>query len=113
VPALVAGCGLEVDLREEGEPRPLGPGVDLAAYRIVQEALTNARKHGAEPRAEVLVRYGRDAVELVVTNPAGAGDGSGGGHGLVGMRERVELYGGTLETGPHDGVFRVCARLPA
>jgi signal transduction histidine kinase len=113
LPALARDSGLEVDVREEGEPRALAPGVDLTAYRIVQEALTNAAKHGAEPRASVLVRYAPGEVVLEVSNRATASVPSVGGHGLIGMRERVELYGGTLETGPHGDRFRVCARLPA
>ena len=112
LPALVEDSGLEVALVEEGDRRPLAAGVDLAAYRIVQEALTNARKHGAEPRAHVVVRYGRDDVELEVRNPAGM-PGPGSGHGLAGMRERAGLYGGTLEAGVENGEFLLHARLPA
>jgi signal transduction histidine kinase len=89
-------------------------GVDLAAYRIVQEALTNARKHGGPSRARVILRYGADALELEITNDArAAAKGAGSGHGLVGMRERAALYGGELEAGPTpDGGFTVRARLP-
>jgi len=106
--------GLPVELTVEGERAALPPGVDLAAYRIVQEALTNARKHGGPARAHVALRYGREALELEVTNDGGASanDGSGG-HGLVGMRERVALYGGELEAGPRaSGGYAVRARLP-
>ena len=110
---LVRESGLEVELREEGQRRRLAAGVDLAAYRIVQEALTNARKYASAPRAEVVVRYAPDAIELEVRNPAGALNGSGGGFGLAGMRERVHVYGGTLEAGPEGATFRVLARLPA
>jgi signal transduction histidine kinase len=107
-------AGLPVELTVEGEPEALPPGVDLAAYRIVQEALTNARKHAGPARAQVTLRYGYDALELEITNdgPSLAG-GNGGGHGLVGMSERVALYGGELEAGPRPaGGYAVCARLP-
>jgi signal transduction histidine kinase len=106
--------GLPVELRIEGEPEPLPPGVDLTAYRLVQEGLTNAIKHARAERAEVLVRYGDGHVELTVTDD-GTGDGGGesGGHGLVGMRERVSVYGGKLEAGPlAEGGYRLRARLP-
>jgi signal transduction histidine kinase len=106
--------GLPVDLRIEGEPEPLPAGVDLTAYRLVQEGLTNAIKHARAKHAEVVVRYGDGHVELTVTDD-GTGDGGGesGGHGLVGMRERVSVYGGKLEAGPlTDGGYRLRARLP-
>lgn len=106
--------GLPVDLRVEGEPRSLPPGVDLSAYRIVQEALTNALKHAGPARADVVVRYSDDGVELEIADDGpGTGKGGGSGHGLVGMRERVALYGGTLESGKQDGGgYFVRARLP-
>ena len=106
--------GLPVELRIEGAPESLPAGVDLTAYRIVQEGLTNAIKHARARRAEVLVRYGDGDVELMVTDD-GTGDGGGesGGHGLVGMRERVAVYGGELEAGPiAGGGYRLRARLP-
>ena len=108
-------AGLPVDLRIEGDPVQLPAGVDLTAYRFVQEGLTNAVKHAEARRAEVIVRYGDGHVELTVSDDGcGAGNGDGGGHGLVGMRERVAVYGGELEAGPRpDGGFRVHARLPA
>ena len=108
-------AGLPVQLAVEGEPRPLAPGVDLAAYRIVQEALTNARKHAAPARAGVALRYTRDALELEITNDGGylTRGGGGGGQGLIGMHERVALYGGELEAGPRaGGGYAVRARLP-
>jgi signal transduction histidine kinase len=118
LPDLVAQArtgGLPVELAVEGEPRPVAPGVELAAYRIVQEALTNARKHAGAARAGVAVRYGVDALEIEVTNDGRnvAGSGNSGGHGLVGMKERAVLYGGTFEAGPREeGGFVVRARLP-
>ena len=107
-------AGLPVGLRIEGTPRPLPLGVDLSVYRIAQEALTNARKHSAGARAHVLLRYGDDTVELAVENDGVASaNGHSGGHGLIGMRERVAVFGGTLEAGPSPaGGFRVVARLP-
>jgi signal transduction histidine kinase len=107
-------AGLPVDLTVEGEPRRLAPGVELAAYRVVQEALTNARKHAAPARAAVALRYGRDALELEITNDGHAlKTGDGDGQGLIGMHERVTLYGGELEAGPRSGGgYRVRARLP-
>jgi signal transduction histidine kinase len=106
--------GLDVSLDEEGERRLVPPGVDLAAYRIVQEALTNARKHAGAVAAHVRVRYLDGSVEVEVTNAPGAvANGDGAGHGLVGMRERVRVYGGTLDADPHDGGgYRVRAQLP-
>jgi signal transduction histidine kinase len=112
--ANVSEAGLPVELRVEGEPTALPPGVDLSAYRIVQEALTNALKHAGPARARVLVRYAADGVEVEVTDDGtGATNGDGGGHGLVGMRERVAVYGGELESGPSpSGGYAVRARLP-
>jgi len=112
--AHVREAGLPVDLRVEGKPAQLAPGVDLTAYRLIQEGLTNALKHAGASHAEVIVRYGDDDVELLVADDGrGAGDGDGGGHGLVGMRERVTVYGGELDAGPRaDGGFELRARLP-
>jgi signal transduction histidine kinase len=111
----VRGSGLEVDVAVVGEPLLLPPGVDLAAYRIVQEALTNAIKHARTHRATVEIRYNAGTIALVVTDDgAGPSANGNGGHGLLGMRERVTVYGGTLQTGPGDGGcgFRVHAVLP-
>jgi signal transduction histidine kinase len=107
-------AGLPVDLRVEGDPVQLPTGIDLTAYRLVQEGLTNAVKHAGANRAEVLVRYAAGHVELTVSDDGrGEGDGGGGGHGLVGMRERVSVYGGKLEAGSRpEGGFRLRARLP-
>jgi signal transduction histidine kinase len=112
--AHVRESGLPVKLRVEGEPAPLPAGVDLTAYRLVQEGLTNALKHARADQAEVVVRYRDGEIELeVADNGTGGGDGSGGGHGLVGMRERVAVYGGELEAAPRpEGGFRLRARLP-
>jgi len=107
-------AGLPVELRVEGTPEPLPASVDLTAYRLVQEGLTNAIKHARAEHAEVLVRYGDGHVELTVTDD-GTGDGSGesGGHGLVGMRERISIFGGKLEAGPlAGGGYRLRARIP-
>ena len=111
----VRESGLAVELRVDGEPRELPVGIELSAYRIVQEALTNTLKHAGDAHATVHVRYGADSLELEIVDD---GRGSpapvaGGGHGLVGMRERVALYGGHLEAG-HDpgGGFAVRVVLP-
>ena len=111
----VRGAGVQVDVRFDGDRHDLPPGVDLTAYRIVQEALTNVLKHAGTASATVTVGYEPDAVRLEVVDDGRGVNGraSGGGHGLVGMRERVAVYGGTLETGPRTGGgFRVAARLP-
>jgi signal transduction histidine kinase len=99
----------------EGERRELPVGIELSAYRIVQEALTNALKHAGEARAAVNVRYGPDSLELEILDD-GAGSAvpiASGGHGLVGMRERVALYGGRLDAGRRpSGGFAVRVVLP-
>jgi len=107
-------AGLPVELRVEGEPVKLAAGVDLTAYRLVQEGLTNALKHARAQSAEVLVRYEDGQVELTVSDDGdGGGGGDSGGHGLVGMRERVTVYGGELEAGPRPhGGYRLRATLP-
>ena len=107
----VRAAGLEAELTVEGDQVELQPGLDLTAYRIVQEALTNALKHASPPRARVVVRYARDMLELEVANE-GRSAGGRSGHGLSGMRERVSLYGGTLDAGAVDGGFVVRAALP-
>jgi signal transduction histidine kinase len=113
----VRRAGLAVDLHVDGRPRPLGAGLDLAAYRVVQEALTNTIKHAQASTADVRVAYDGTRVELVVADdgigPPGNGSGTNGGHGLIGMRERVALYGGELETAAKPGGgFLVRASLP-
>jgi signal transduction histidine kinase len=117
--AEVAKAGLAVKLRVNGTRPPLPAGVDLSAYRIIQEALTNVVKHAGSARAQVVIGYGDQDVRVEVTDD-GRGvvtpfsDGRAGtGHGLIGMRERVAAFGGDLEVGPGpDGGFRVAARLP-
>jgi len=103
-------------VRVEGVGRPLPPGVDLSAYRIVQEALTNSVKHAGPARASVLLRYGERELELEVVDD-GRGPrpvpGAPPGHGLAGMRERTALLGGELDVGAAPGGgFAVRARLP-
>jgi signal transduction histidine kinase len=107
-------AGLPVELRIEGEATQLPAGVDLTAYRLVQEGLTNVVKHAHATRAEVLVNYGDGYLEVTVNDDGqGVGNGDGGGHGLVGMRERVSVYGGELDAGPQTGGgYRLRAKLP-
>jgi signal transduction histidine kinase len=117
LPALVEQVrqsGLPVELSVEGEPVALPAGVDLSAYRIVQEALTNTLKHAGPAHAWVAVRYAGNDVEIQVENDGrSTSDGDGGGHGLVGMRERVAMCGGELHSGPRPGGgYRISARLP-
>jgi signal transduction histidine kinase len=108
-----------VKLRVEGTPSPLPAGLDLSAYRIVQEALTNVVKHAGPARAQVTIGYRDQDVTVEVTDDGRGvtvptGDGRARvGHGLIGMRERVQVFGGDLEVGPRSGGgFRVAARLP-
>jgi signal transduction histidine kinase len=117
--AEVAKTGLAVKLQVHGTRPSLPAGVDLSAYRIVQEALTNVVKHAGPARAQVTVGYHDQNVTVEVTDDGrgamtSASDGRvGSGHGLIGMRERVAAFGGNLEVGPGlDGGFRVAARLP-
>jgi signal transduction histidine kinase len=107
-------AGLPVELRVEGEASQLPAGVDLTAYRLVQEGLTNVVKHAQATRAEVLVNYADGYLEVTVKDDGkGVGNGDGGGHGLVGMRERVSVYGGELDAGPQQGGgYRLRAKLP-
>lgn len=110
----VEEAGLAVDLSIDGERRPLPVGLELSAYRIVQEALTNVLKHAGGACAHVRVTYGEDELELqVLDDGSGAHSAEPGGHGLVGMRERVTLYGGQFEaTRNAGGGFVVRALLP-
>ncbi|MGW6919905.1 sensor histidine kinase [Streptomyces sp. NPDC054950] len=118
LPELIATCesaGVEVSVTTEGEPRPLSPGVDLTAYRIIQEALTNVTKHGAGRGARVRLTYSDSRLLVSVTN-----DGTAapvpvpeGGYGLMGMRERAHSVGGDLHAGPRpEGGFEVATALP-
>lgn len=106
-------AGLAVEVIVEGPPRSLPQSIDLSAYRIVQEALTNALKHAGPAQARVVIRYADSELDIEVTD-TGRGKGTRrGGHGLVGMRERASLFGGTLQAGPHpEGGWRVSAKLP-
>jgi signal transduction histidine kinase len=118
LPTLVAQvheAGLPVKLELEGEPRQLPVGIELSAYRIIQEALTNVLRHAGEAHATVRVRYGADSLELEIVDdgPGGQAPVASGGHGLAGMRERVALYGGRLDAGRRpSGGFAVRVLLP-
>ncbi|CAM5494813.1 hypothetical protein SSPIM334S_07677 [Streptomyces spiroverticillatus] len=118
----IAFAGLPVEVRISGTPRPLPPGVDVTAYRIVQEALTNALKHSDGTGAQVTIRYADRSlrVEILNSGPSALKDGprptrptDGTGHGLLGLRERVALYGGDLDARRRlGGGYRVRARIP-
>ena len=112
--ARVQEAGLPAELRVEGPPESLPPGVDVAAYRIVQEALTNALKYAGGARTEVVVRYTPDGLEVeVIDEGTMSAPADGIGRGLTGMRERVALFGGTVEAGKRaEGGYAVLARLP-
>ncbi|WP_416973236.1 sensor histidine kinase [Streptomyces sp. 4F14] len=117
LPDLLAACrsaGLDVTVVVEGDPRPLLPGVDLTAYRIIQEALTNVTKHGHGHGAEIRLAYKRSRLLITVTNEGAAPQPSApGGFGLVGMRERAHSVGGHLQAGPRpEGGFQVTTALP-
>ncbi|MHB8233298.1 MAG: sensor histidine kinase [Solirubrobacteraceae bacterium] len=110
-------AGLPVEVHVEGQPRELPTGLDLAAYRVIQEALTNAIKHAGGARARVVVQYAPSMLELEVSDdgvgPAPLAQESGSGHGLIGMRERLRLYGGELRSGRRrGGGFAVSASIP-
>jgi signal transduction histidine kinase len=109
--------GLAVAVEVEGQAGQVSPAVDISAYRIVQEALTNVLKHAEANQATVRIRHGDGGIEIEVTDD-GVGQSSGGssdgaGHGLTGIRERVGLFGGSLDVGPGPaGGWRLVARLP-
>jgi signal transduction histidine kinase len=110
-------AGLEVELAIEGQPHPLPRSVELSAYRIIQEALTNVVKHAVGARTEVKLSYASDALELTVVDRGdmarlAATKEPANGHGLIGMRERAALFGGTLTTHALPDGFRVTATLP-
>ncbi|MFD8965545.1 histidine kinase [Streptomyces sp. NPDC059568] len=110
-----AGAGLTVEILRDGRPVALSPGTDLAAFRIIQEALTNVVRHSGSRTAQVRVGYAPGLLELRIADagPATGGDAGGSGNGLVGMRERAAALGGTIEAGPRpDGGFRVRATIP-
>ncbi len=121
----VRAAGLDVELEVCGTPLELPRALDLSAYRILQEALTNVLRHAPGSRARVRVEWARDGVDIVVrddgarssssprSGTAGLGSHGSGGHGVLGMRERAQMFGGTLEAGPVDGGFEVRAHLPA
>jgi signal transduction histidine kinase len=110
----VGRAGLPVELRVDGQPFPLPRGIDLSAYRIVQEGLTNALKHAHASDADVIVRYRPDELEIEIRdNGQGSATSDGLGHGLVGVRERVKIYGGEMSAGTSaDGGFVLSTRLP-
>jgi len=112
--AEVGRAGLPVELHLEGDPYPLPRGLDLSAYRIVQEGLTNVLKHAGASDADVVVRYRPDEVEIEVRdNGNGRAGGDGMGHGLVGIRERVKIYGGEMSARAEpEGGFVLSTRLP-
>jgi signal transduction histidine kinase len=110
----VGRAGLPVELHVDGEPVPLPRGVDLSAYRIVQEGLTNALKHARASTADVTVRYGHQELQIEVRDDGvGSATTDGLGHGLVGVRERVKIYGGEMNAGAStEGGFVLSTRLP-
>ncbi|EWM17737.1 sensor histidine kinase [Kutzneria sp. 744] len=109
---LAESSGLPVTVHIEGNPTPLPAIVDTTAYRIVQESLTNVLRHANATRAEVLIRYGDDLAIEITDDGTGRPDDTGDGHGLVGMRERAALLGGTVTTASRPDGFSVAARLP-
>ena len=110
----VGRAGLPVQLHVEGEPAALPRGIDLSVYRIVQEGLTNALKHAHARSADVTLRYQPHELQLEIRDD-GTGNGAsyGLGHGLIGIRERVKIYGGEMNAGTvNDGGFVLVTRLP-
>jgi signal transduction histidine kinase len=112
----VRDTGIPAELTVTGQPRPLSPGVELTAYRVVQEALTNTVKHAAGANAAVLIEYGADQLRVEISDTGGtpgASAATGNGHGLIGLRERLAVYGGTLHTRRRlSGGYRVTAQIP-
>jgi signal transduction histidine kinase len=117
LPTLVAqsnAAGQAVTLSQSGQTQRLAPAADLAVYRVVQESLTNALRHGGPGTTAIDLTWNHDTVEVTVRSPLGktAAAPSHPGHGLVGMRERVSLLGGRLQAGPQGSCWRVLASLP-
>jgi signal transduction histidine kinase len=114
--AQIRTAGLDVAVTVEGEPRSLPPAIDLSAYRVIQEALTNTLKHAHATHADVRLSYGDEELDVLVRDDGVGGAASavnGSGHGLIGMRERLTLLGGSLSAGPTDrGGYSVSARFP-
>ncbi len=111
--ARLAEAGVRVELRVTGAVRELPPGIELSAYRILQESLTNVVKHAGTSSASASLDYREDGLTIEITDTGVGGQVDGRGHGLAGMRERVQLYGGSLDVGPLPGRgFRVSASLP-
>ena len=113
----VRSAGLAVELTVEGDRRRLDPGLELSAYRIIQEGLTNSLKHAGGGRTTVTVRYGADALEITIEDERGHGsppslEPAHEGRGLMGMRERVAMFRGTFDAQHTSTGFRVAARLP-
>ncbi len=107
-------AGLDVELAVEGHQRPLPPALELSAFRIVQEGLTNALKHAGPAHARVVLRYGAEDLEVEVADDGtGAGNGNGSRRGLAGIGERVAVFGGRLDAGPRpDGGWTLRAGFP-
>jgi signal transduction histidine kinase len=113
LPALIEQAGVPVEFAQDGEPVAVPASLDLTAYRIVQEALTNVRKHAGSAPTSVHVSWQPDTLHLSVRDRGPGPNGHGDGHGLVGMRERVRIHGGRLHAGPAaGGGFEVVAELP-
>ena len=109
----VGRAGLPVRLHADGDPLELPRGIDISAYRIIQEGLTNALKHAHATQAEVALRYASDQLRIEVSdNGHGASTGESPGHGLIGIHERVKLYGGEMTTATNGGGFTLTACLP-
>jgi signal transduction histidine kinase len=106
-------AGLPVKLRIAGSRHALSAGLELTAYRVVQEALTNALKHSRPSHVDVVLSYGPDCLEISIDNDGASVAANGSGHGLIGMNERVSLYGGTMNAAPRaEGGYHVAAKLP-
>lgn len=106
-------AGIAVDLAVSGRLPELNPGLELACYRIIQEALTNVRRHADATSTRVTLRHDAGRLEITVTDNGSVPPRAGAGNGLIGMRERIQLYGGTMNAGPlPSGGFRVDACLP-